>query len=98
MSLYAHTLSALRHHNTCKLLTDQRLRQLLPEEDQRWIAEKWIPQAIAECTYSHCAILESLQESHRAGARNVGSMLSSPMKYQYFQREEEASKWLQAAR
>jgi hypothetical protein len=74
-SLYAHTLSALRHHSTCMLLTDQRLRQPLPEEDQRWIAEKWIPQAVAECSYSHCAILESSSESHRVGARNVGVCL-----------------------
>jgi hypothetical protein len=95
-SLYSHTLQALRHYDTCKLLTVQTHRQPLPVEDQQWIAEQWIPKAIAECAYSHCAIVESSQEAHRAGARAVGDRIGSTMTFRYFSTEAEARAWLQA--
>jgi hypothetical protein len=95
-SLYAHTLQALRHHNTCKLLTVQTHRQPLPEADQQWIAEQWIPQAIADCAYSHCAIVEAAQAAHRAGARAVGTRIGSAVAFRYFATQDQASDWLQA--
>ena len=93
-SLYAHTLQALRHHGTGKLLTDQRQRQPLPEVAQRWIAEQWIPRARVECAYSHCAIVESSQLVSRVAARAVGSSQSSPLTFQYFEQEADARHWL----
>jgi hypothetical protein len=93
-SLYSHTLQALRHHDTCKLLTVQTHRQPLPEEAQQWIAQQWIPQAIAECAYSHCAIVESAQAAHRAGARAVGQRVGATMTFRFFDNEDEAREWL----
>lgn len=95
-SLYSHTLQALRHHGTCKLLTLQTHRQPLPEADQKWIAEQWIPTAIAECAYSHCAIVESAQHAHRSGARAVGNSIGSAVAFRFFSHEDEAREWLQA--
>ncbi|MCC3155191.1 hypothetical protein Q3A66_19395 [Hymenobacter sp. BT770] len=93
-SLYTHTLQALRHYATCKLLTDQTHRQPLSDEMQTWIVEQWIPQAIADCAYSHCAIVESTQEGSRQGARAVGSRLTGPLEFRYFPEETEARQWL----
>ncbi|MBF9239729.1 STAS/SEC14 domain-containing protein [Hymenobacter sp. BT683] len=95
-SLYAHTLQALRYHETCKLLTDQTDRQALSEEMQTWIVEQSIPQAIADCAYSHCAIVECSREDHRQAARAVGSRLTGPLEFRYFEQESDARQWLQS--
>lgn len=96
-SLYAHTLQALRHHGTRKLLTNQVHRQPLPPEEQAWLAQQWVPQAISECAYSHCAIVESEHEAGRAAARAVGSRLSVALDFRYFQDAVEAENWLISA-
>jgi hypothetical protein len=96
-SLYSHTLQALRHHHTGKLLTVQTNRQPLPVVDQQWIVEQWIPRALAECAYSHCAIVESAQATHRSGARAVGDSIGSALAFRYFSNEAEARAWLQPA-
>ncbi|QKG52499.1 hypothetical protein [Hymenobacter sp. BRD67] len=97
-SLYSHTLQALRHHSTCKLLTNQAVRQPLSTDEQRWLIEQWIPQAIAECAYSHCAIVESTQADGNLAARAVGSGVAHhPLDFRYFEHESEARQWLQTA-
>lgn len=96
-SLYAHTLQALRHHATCKLLTVQTHRQRLAVEDQQWIAHQWIPKAITECAYSHCAIVESSLEANRSAARAVGQRAGSTLTFRFFDDVAEARDWLLAA-
>ena len=94
-SLYAHTLQALRHHGTCKLLTNQVARQPLSVAEQKWLIEQWVPQAIAECAYSHCAIVESTQADGQLAARAVGTGVARhPLEFRYFQHEAEARQWL----
>ncbi|GAA4492719.1 hypothetical protein GCM10023172_00300 [Hymenobacter ginsengisoli] len=95
-SLYSHTLQALRHHGTCKLLTNQIARQPLSPAEQKWIIEQWVPQAIAECAYSHCAIVESTQAEGHLAARAVGEGVAHhPLEFRYFQQESEARQWLE---
>ncbi|MDB5234787.1 MAG: hypothetical protein JWR44_1780 [Hymenobacter sp.] len=93
-SLYSHTIQALRHHHTCKLLTNQVERQPLPIEAQQWIVEQWIPQAIAECAYSHCAIVECEQEANRAATRAIGSRVAGSLQFRYFPTPDAAQEWL----
>lgn len=93
-SLYRHTLAALRHFSTGRLLTDQRLRAPLPEQQQQWIAEHWIPHAVADCGYSHCAIVENHDAAARLAARHVGSRVNVPLAFAYFQSEDDARAWL----
>lgn len=95
-SIYVHTLQALRHHAARKLLTDQRQRQPLPLEAQQWIVEHWIPRAVQECAYSHCAIVESQDAVSRQAARAVGQALGTSLPlFQYFAEEDLARLWLQ---
>lgn len=95
-SLYAHTLQALRHYNTSKLLTNQVARQPLPTTEQQWLIEQWVPKAIANCAYSHCAIVESTQEGGHLAARAVGEGVARhPLDFRYFQHEDDARQWLQ---
>ncbi|UOQ72286.1 STAS/SEC14 domain-containing protein [Hymenobacter cellulosilyticus] len=96
-SIYEHTLQALRHHGTGKLLTDHRLRQPLPLSAQQWIAQEWIPRAMREAGYSHCAILENQTPLGRLAARAVGDALSLPLDFRYFSTLEEARAWLSKA-
>ncbi|GGG49235.1 hypothetical protein [Hymenobacter glacieicola] len=94
-SIYVHTLQALRHHAARKLLTDQRRRQPLPLAEQQWIVEHWIPRAVQECAYSHCAIVESQELVGRQAARAVGQALgTNPPLFHYFAEEELARTWL----
>jgi hypothetical protein len=95
-ALYAHTLHALTYYGTGKLLTDQRQRQPLPAEAQRWIVEEWIPTAVRTASYSRCAIVESELPGGRSAARAVGSALDSPLAFQfaYFTDTAPAAEWL----
>lgn len=93
-AIYAHTLQALKHHRTGRLLTDHRLRQPLPLTAQQWIAQEWIPQAMRETSYSHCAILENQTPLGRLAARAIGDAITSPLKFRYFGTAEEAVAWL----
>ncbi|GAB3837763.1 hypothetical protein [Hymenobacter jeollabukensis] len=95
-ALYAHTLHALQHYHTGKLLTDQRRRQPLPAEAQRWIAEQWIPTAISTAGYSRCAIVESELPGAALAARAVGRALQSPLAFHYFTDAAPAAEWLTA--
>ncbi|RTQ45676.1 hypothetical protein EJV47_24635 [Hymenobacter gummosus] len=95
-SLYAHTLQALKHYDTCRLLTDQR-RRPLPEHEQGWIVEQWIPAALAQCIHSHCAILESPDAGSWLAARAVSTGSTGPLHFAYFQQEEDARQWLYQA-
>lgn len=96
-ALYTHTLHALRHHRTGKLLTDQRHRQPLPAEAQQWIVQEWIPEAIRTAGYSRCAIVESQLPEASTAARNVGHALQTPLTFQYFAEPAAAAAWLTAS-
>ncbi|UOQ53139.1 STAS/SEC14 domain-containing protein [Hymenobacter cellulosivorans] len=96
-AIYEHTLQALRHHRTGKLLTDHRQRQPLPLSAQQWIAQHWIPKAMQEVGYSHCAILENQTPLGRLAARAVGDAVTLPLDFRYFSTLEEASAWLSKA-
>ncbi|PJJ54875.1 SpoIIAA family protein [Hymenobacter chitinivorans] len=96
-AIYEHTLQALKHHRTGKLLTDHRLRQPLPLSAQHWIAQQWIPRAMQEAGYSHCAIVENQTPLGRLAARAVGDALTQPLDFRYFNTLEAASAWLSKA-
>jgi hypothetical protein len=93
-ALYGHTLQALKHHRTGRLLTDHRLRQPLPLGAQHWIAQQWVPQAVREANYSRCAIVENQTPLGRLAARAVGDELTTPLQFRYFDDFEEAAAWL----
>jgi hypothetical protein len=40
------TLVALREHRASRILIDVRDARVIPEEDQAWVVENWIPRAI----------------------------------------------------
>ncbi|TGE26963.1 hypothetical protein [Hymenobacter metallicola] len=96
-ALYGHTLQVLKHHRTGRLLTDHRLRQPLPLTAQHWISQQWIPQAVREAGYSHCAIIENQTPLGRLAARAVGDEVAVPLKFQFFNDLSEAAAWLTKA-
>ncbi|TGE14691.1 hypothetical protein [Hymenobacter elongatus] len=96
-ALYEHTLQALRHHRTGKLLTDHRQRQPLPLSTQQWIAQEWIPRAVREASYSHCAIVENQTPLGRLAARAVGEAVAIPLTFRFFSVPTEAVAWLAQA-
>ncbi|OON69709.1 hypothetical protein [Hymenobacter sp. CRA2] len=93
-ALYTHTLHALTHYRSSKLLTDQRARQPLPVEAQQWIVREWIPAAVRASGYSHCAIVEGVLPETSAPARNVGNALQTSLSFRYFTDPEPAGAWL----
>ncbi|MCB2375994.1 STAS/SEC14 domain-containing protein [Hymenobacter sp. BT635] len=96
-ALYAHALQALKHHRTGRLLTDHRRRQPLPLGAQQWIAQHWVPQAVREAGYSHCAIVENQTPLGRLAARAIGDEIAAPLKFRFFSEMPEAVAWLTKA-
>jgi len=94
--IYEHLLRAMHHFNASSLMTIHNKRLPMPQDVQQWLVEEWIPRAIAEVNYGHCAIVEADSPLSRLAARTVGGNLPRRLSYAYFATTEEASTWLAA--
>ncbi|GAA4362391.1 hypothetical protein GCM10023185_30280 [Hymenobacter saemangeumensis] len=93
-AIYEHVLRAMLHHGASRLMTLHNNRPPMPQELQSWLATQWIPRAIQEVGYSHCAIVEASNPLSRLAARAVGSSLHLPLAYGYFDSPQAAEAWL----
>ena len=93
-AIYEHVLRALQHHRSTRLLTVHKQRPPMSGEMQTWLVQEWIPRAIREVSYSHCAIVEAEAPLSRLAARTVGSSVAVPLHYRYFDTEAAAAGWL----
>ncbi|QIX59919.1 hypothetical protein HER32_01410 [Hymenobacter sp. BT18] len=96
-ALYTHVLQVMIAHRAPRLLSDHRLRPPMSMSLQHWLQTEWIPQAIREARYSHCAIVESSNPIGRLAARAIGMAVNPTLAVQYFQTSEEAAAWLRQA-
>ena len=98
MAVYEHVLQAFKRHQTGRLLSIHGQRPPLPMPVQSWLAERWIPHAVAEAAYPHCAVVEAGAPVSRLAARAVADHLTPPLNYRYFGTEADAETWLLAAK
>lgn len=96
-AIYEHVLGALHRHRSTRLLTVHSQRPPMPAEVQAWLTHHWVPRAVAEAGYSHCAVVEASTPLSRLAARAVGTGLSAPLQYRYFASAAEGARWLREA-
>jgi hypothetical protein len=94
---YEHALRALQHFGLHKLLSDHTQRQPMPAAVSIWVAEDWIPRAVREVGYSHCAVVENATPLGRLAAQSIGAQLPQGLLvFKYFSTPAEAAAWLNA--
>ncbi|UOR05093.1 hypothetical protein MUN82_19415 [Hymenobacter aerilatus] len=94
--LLQHTKHLLARQGQGVLLVDQRHMQAFSLEEQRWLVEEWLPQAIVEGGYRYGAVVQA----HDAFARLAMDTIrlhakNMQLTYRYFTDELEAVAWLQ---
>ena len=95
-AIYEHLLRAMKHFEASKVMTNHGQRLPMGQDVQKWLIEDWVPRAIAEVSYSCCAIVEAQTPLSRLAARTVGGNLGHLLKCAYFATPEEAAVWLTA--
>ncbi|RTQ46586.1 hypothetical protein EJV47_21805 [Hymenobacter gummosus] len=94
-AVYQHTLRAFTHFGYRKLLSDHSQRPPMPSEVSTWLAEEWIPRAVREAGYSHCAVVDNSTPLGRLAAQAVGAQLPPGLlTFRYFPTLAEALGWL----
>lgn len=93
-AIYEHVLRAMLHHRATALMSIHNQRPPMPPEVQAWLTDDWMPRAVREVGYGRCAIVEADMPLSRLAARAVGSNVTGPLNYQYFDSETAAEAWL----
>lgn len=86
-------LSALEHHGFRKLFGDDRSLPTIHAEDQRWIAEDWMPRAVA-AGLRKCAGVYAKAYFGRISTEQVRARAPAPLEIQMFHTPEQACAWL----
>lgn len=94
-AVYAQVLLFMKAHRAPRVLSDHRRRPPLSGAIQQWLREAWIPLAIREAGYSHCAIVESSNLMVRQAARAIGSSAPTALTTGYFEVPEQAEVWVE---
>ncbi|GAA4028128.1 hypothetical protein GCM10022409_10210 [Hymenobacter glaciei] len=64
-AVYEHTLHLLKRSGLRRVLSDHRLMPPYTPEDRDWLLREWVPRAIAEAGYSHCAVVQAHEAANR---------------------------------
>lgn len=96
-SLYVHARNLLEREHLCCILADHRaMPEAFTTADQHWLLHTWLPQAIADTDYSHCAVLPAPNPAHRLHTPPVVEELRQHIAVNLFQDLDHADSWLQA--
>ena|ERR1700736_1053379 len=91
---YEIVLVAIRENRATSVLIDVRDARVIPEEDQRWLIENWIPRAVA-AGRRWTAIVMPKSALVKTIVENIDKRRNSEMeKVRYFGTPEEAAVWL----
>ncbi|WP_400193118.1 STAS/SEC14 domain-containing protein [Hymenobacter sp. B81] len=93
-ALYEQALSVLKQQRLNRILTDHRNMPPIAPIDQQWLSEEWVPRAVSESGYAHCAVVQSQNVFNRLGTAQVVMQLQTPLEVKYFDTAEEAAAWL----
>ena len=86
---------ALRQRGWCKILINQvELRPFSPDE-QQWITQQWLPQAVREGGYRYGAVVVSHDAYTRLATAYITTSVGGlPLRYRSFDEEAQAIAWL----
>jgi hypothetical protein len=93
--LFAAMARALEAHGWSRILIDQRYMQPFSPEEQRWVAQQWLPQAVQRSGYRHGAVLISTNVMVRLATAYITTHVQGvPLVYQSFDADAAAVAWL----
>ena len=94
-AVYEHALHLLIRSGLTKILPDHGQMAPFQAADRDWMLRTWVPRAVAEAGYRHCAIVESKQVFNRLGTRHLVMELgTSTLAVAYFDEAAAADAWL----
>lgn len=94
-ALFSRMSEALRQRGWCKILINQvELRPFSPDE-QQWITQQWLPQAVREGGYRYGAVVVSHDAYTRLATAYITTSVGGlPLRYRSFDEEAQAIAWL----
>jgi|GEM_PF-393784 len=94
-ALFTHMARALRQHQWSRILIDQRQMQPFSPQEQAWVAQQWLPQAVRESGYRHGAVLISPNVMVRLATAYITTHVQGvPLTYRSFDTDAAAVRWL----
>jgi hypothetical protein len=89
-------LTAIQENHATKWLVDSGKMRVVVEEDQRWLAETWIP-SIIRAGIRFTAIVQPKSAVARLNVQNVNAVARSDQEdARFFTTLEDAKRWLSA--
>jgi hypothetical protein len=95
-AVYEHTLHLLKRSGLRKVLSDHRLMAAYTPEDREWLLHDWVPRAIAEAGYSHCAVVQAQDVFNYQTTQQLATEVSrrTTLVVEYFDQLDPALTWL----
>lgn len=93
-AFYEQALKLLQSTASGKVLSVHGQRAPLSAAAQQWLTTDWIPRAIQQARFRHCAIVEGHDPMHRLSAQGVVAAAPSTVVFRRFQHRADAEIWL----
>lgn len=95
-AVYEHTLHLLNRSGIRKVLSDHRLMPPYTPEDREWLLHDWVPRAIEQTGYSHCAVVQAQDVFNHQTTQQLAAEVSqrTTLVVEYFDQLDPALTWL----
>lgn len=95
-AVYEHTLHLLKRSGLTKVLSDHRLMPPYTPEDRDWLMRDWVPRAVREASYAHCAVVQAHDLFNRQATQALAGEVAqtTTLTVQYFDQLDPALAWL----
>lgn len=91
---YEQVLLLLKESGITRVLSDHQLLAAIMPDDQCWLTNEWVPRAVQEVGYSHCAIVQAYDTISHLVTLRITNALVEPLTVGYFDDEKTAEGWL----
>ncbi|TGD77825.1 hypothetical protein [Hymenobacter wooponensis] len=94
-ALFTHMALCMQQRKWGRILINQRGMLPFSPEEQRWVAEQWLPEAVRTAGYRFGAVVVSESVLARLATAYITTHVQGlPLTYRSFESEEEAKAWL----
>ncbi|QJX46651.1 hypothetical protein HMJ29_06745 [Hymenobacter taeanensis] len=94
-ALFTQMALSLQQRRWGRILVDQSQMPPFSQEEQRWIAEQWLPAAVQSSGYRYGAVVVSQDVFTRLATAYITTHVQGlPLTYRSFETETEARAWL----
>jgi predicted anti-sigma-YlaC factor YlaD len=94
-ALFTHMALCMQQRKWSRMLINQRGMLPFSQEEQRWVAEQWLPEAVRTAGYRFGAVVVSENVLTRLATAYITTHVQGlPLTYRSFESDEEAKAWL----